>query len=68
MYSTNGNEIIIPIEKKVNGIGGPHAQFVFARGSFIQYSQIWLRKSFRQYLKTIMLFSKVLRMRIQKTT
>ena len=48
-------------------IGAPDAQIVFARVSYLQYEQILLRKNFRQYLETIMLSSKILRMGIQKT-
>ena len=44
----------------------PDAQILFARTPFIQYSQILLTKSFRQYLETIMM-PKVVRMEIQKT-
>ena len=46
--------------KKVNGIGVPDDQIVFARAPFIQYLQILHTKHFRQYLETIMLSSKVL--------
>ena len=48
-------------------IGAPDAQIVFLKAPFIQYEQILLTKSFRQYLKTIILSSKVLRIGIQKT-
>ena len=44
-----------------------NAQIVFLKAPFIQYEQILLTKNFRQYLETIMLLSKVLRMGIQKT-
>ena len=44
----------------------PDAQILFARTPFIEYSQILLTKSFRQYLETIMM-PKVARMEIQKT-
>ena len=39
----------------------------FVRVPYLQYEQILLTKNFRQYLETIMLSSKVLRMGIQKT-
>ena len=54
-------------KKKVAAIGAPDPQIVFARVSYLQYEQILLRKNFRQYLETIMLSSKILRMGIQKT-
>ena len=52
---------------KVIAIGALDAQIVFARASFIKYSQTLLTKYFRQYLETIMLSSKALHMGIQKT-
>ena len=55
-------------KKKVMAIGAPDAQIVFLKAPFIQYEHILLTKSFRQYLETIMLSSKVLRMGIQKNT
>ena len=69
MYTTNGNEKTIQIEKKKKNpaIGVPDVKIVFVRAPLIQYSQILLTKNFREYLKTIMLSSKVLRMEIQKT-
>ena len=67
MYSTNRNEKTIRIKKRVNGIGAPDAQIVFARALFIQYSPILLTKNFRKHLEAIMLSSKVLRMGIQET-
>ena len=51
----------------MNAIGAPDAQIVFVRSPDVQYGQILLTKNFRQYLETIMLSSKVLRMGIQKT-
>ena len=47
--------------------GMPDAQIIFLKAPFIQYEQILLSKNFKQYLETIMLSSKVLRMGIQKT-
>ena len=47
-------------KKKVNAIGAPDAQIVFVRAPYLQYEQILLTKTFRQYLETIMLSSKVL--------
>ena len=52
---------------KVNAIGAPDAQIIFVRAPYLRYEQILLTKNFRQYLKTIMLSSKVLRIGIQKT-
>ena len=54
-------------KKKVAAIGAPDAQIVFVRAPYLQYEQILLTKNFRQYLETIMLSSKVLRMGMQKT-
>ena len=54
-------------KKKVAAIGAPNVQIVFARVPYLQYEQILLTKNFRQYLETIILSSKVLRMGIQKT-
>ena len=54
-------------KKKVTTIGTPDAQIVFTKASYLQYEQILLTKKFRQYLETILLPSKVLRMGIQKT-
>ena len=47
--------------------GMPDEQTIFLKAPSIQYEQILLSKNFRQYLQTIMLSSKVLRMGIQKT-
>ena len=54
-------------KKKVMVIGAPNAQIFFLKAPFLRYEQILLTKNFRQYLETIMLSSKVLRMSIQKT-
>ena len=43
------------------------AHIIFTRPPFIQYEQILLDKNFRQYLETIMVSKKVLRMGAQKT-
>ena len=42
-------------------------QIIFTRAPFIRYEQILLDKSFRQYLETIMLSKKILRIGAQKT-
>ena len=47
--------------------GTPDMQMFLKKFPFIQYEQILLSKNFREYRKTIMLFSKVLRISIQKT-
>ena len=52
---------------KVTTLGAPDAQSFFLKAPLIQYEQILLAKNFRQYLETIMSFSKFLRMGIQKT-
>ena len=45
----------------------PDAQVIFTRASYMQYEQILLDKNFRQYLETIMVSKKILRMGTQKT-
>ena len=49
-------------------LGHQTHKLFFARTPYLQYEQILLTKYFRQYLETIMLLSKVLRMGIQKTS
>ena len=53
-------------KKNVTAIGAPDAQIVFIKAPFIQYEEILLTKNLREYLETIILSSKVLRMGIQK--
>ena len=60
-------KILFELKKKVTAISLADAQIVFLKAPFIQYEQMLLSKSFKQYLETIMLLSKVLRMGIQKT-
>ena len=48
-------------------VAAPDAKIIFTKARFIQYEQILLDKNFRQYLETIMVSKKILRMRIQKT-
>ena len=43
------------------------AQIIFTKAPFIQYEQMLLDKNFRQYLETIMVSKKILRMEAQKT-
>lgn len=45
----------------------PDVKIIFTKAPFIQYEQILLDKSFRQYLETIMVSKKILRMGTQKT-
>ena len=42
------------------------AKIIFTRAPFVQYEQILLDKNFRQYLKTIMVSKKIIRMGAQK--
>ena len=48
-------------------IPSPDAKIIFAKAPFIQYEYILLEKNFRQYLETIMVSRKILRMGTQKT-
>ena len=45
----------------------PDAKIIFAKAPFIHYEQILLDKNFRQYLDTIMVSKKIVRMGTQKT-
>ena len=40
----------------------PDVKIIFTKASFIHYEQILLDKNFRQYLETIMVSKKILRM------
>ena len=51
-----------------SGLPSPDAKLIFTKAPFIQYKQLLLDKNFRQYLKTIMVSKKILRMGAQKTT
>ena len=44
----------------------PDAKIIFTKAPFIQYKQILLDKNFIQYLQTIMVSKKILRMGVQK--
>ena len=55
MHDTPNITRLFESKKKVMTIGAPDAQIVFLKTPFIQYEQILLTKSFRQYLETIML-------------
>ena len=48
-------------------ISAPNAKIIFTKVPFIQYGQILLDENFRQYLETIMVSKKILRMGTQKT-
>ena len=48
-------------------IPSPDAKIIFTKASFVQYEQLLLDKNFRQYLETIMVSTKMLRMGAQKT-
>ena len=54
-------------KKKEIVIGAPDAEILFIKAPFLQYQQCLLDKNFRQYLKTIMVSKKILRMGVQKT-
>ena len=53
-------------KKKVTAIGAPDAKIIFTKAPFLQYEQFLLDKNFRQYLETIMVSKKVLRMGVQE--
>ena len=44
----------------------PDAKIIFTEAPFVQYEQFLLDKNFRQYLETIMVSKKILRMGAQK--
>ena len=48
-------------------IPAPDGKIIFTKAPYIQYEQILLDKYFRQYLETIMVSKKILRMGTQKT-
>ena len=54
-------------KKKINAIGALDAKIIFAKAPFPQNEQFLLDKNFRQYLETIMVSKKILRMGVQKT-
>ena len=53
--------------RKVLAIPAPDGKIIFTKAPYIQYKQILLDKYFRQYLETIMVSKKILRMGTQKT-
>ena len=54
-------------KEKVNTIGALDEKKIFTKPPFIRYEQILLEKNFRQYIETMMISKKTLRMGIQKT-
>ena len=54
-------------KKKVTAIDAPEAKIIFTKAPFLQYEQFLPDKNFRQYLETIMVSKKILRMGVQKT-
>ena len=44
----------------------PDTQIIFTKPPFLQYEQFLLDKNFRQYLQTIMVSKKILKMGVQK--
>ena len=50
-----------------SAIPAPDAKIIFTKAPYIQYEQILLDKNFRQYLETIMVSKKIIRMGTQKT-
>ena len=59
---------LFQLKKKVIAIGVPDAKITFTKPSFLQYEQFLLDKNFRQYLETIMVSKKMLKMCVQKNT
>ena len=55
------------VQASRTAISTPDAKIIFTKAPFIQYEQILLDKNFRQYLETIMVSKKILRMGTQKT-
>ena len=51
---------------KVNAIGALDAKIIFTKAPFLQYKQFLLDINFTQYLKTIMVSKKMLRIDVQK--
>ena len=50
-----------------SALPSPDVKVIFMKAPFTQYEQLLLDKNFRQYLETIMVSKKVLRMGAQKT-
>ena len=54
-------------KEKVTTVAAPDAQTIFTKAPFIQYQHFLELLNFRQYLETIMVSKKILRMGVQKT-
>ena len=54
-------------KKQVTAIGASDAKIIFTKAPFLQFEQFLLDKNFRQYLETILVSKKYLRMDVQKT-
>ena len=63
----NRDEKTIRVQEKVATIAAPDVQIIFTRPLFIPNEQFLQDKNFRQYLETIMVSKKILRMGVQKT-
>ena len=53
---------LFDFKQKVTAIGAPDAKIIFTKAPFLQCEQFLLDKNFRQYLETIMVPPKKLRM------
>ena len=51
----------------IAGLPSPDVEIIFIKAPFIQYEQLLLDKHFIQYLETMMVSKKILRMKAQKT-
>ena len=60
-------EKLFESKRNVRTIGVPDAKIIFTKAPFLQYEQFLLDKNFRQYLETILVSKKYLRMDVQKT-
>ena len=52
---------------KTTSIREPEAKIIFTKAPFVQHEEFLLDINFRQYIETIMISKKVLRMGVQKT-
>ena len=55
------------VKRKTTAMRTPDTQIAFVKAPYIQYEQFLMTKTFRQYLETILISSKALKMGIQKT-
>ena len=60
-------EKLFESKRKVRTIDAPDAKIIFTKAPFLQFEQFLLDKNFRQYLETILVSKKYLRMDVQKT-